>query len=76
MAENIRIVTFKGCRPTLGFRAELEALIEEQSLDIKVELDVVPSPSKALQRELFGSPTVFVGEKELQARSDPHPGFY
>ncbi len=76
MTENIRIVTFKGCQPTLDFRLELEPLIEEQSLDIEVELDVVPSPSQARARTLFGSPTVFVGEKELQARSEPHPGFY
>ncbi len=76
MAEKITIVTFKGCQPTLDLRVELEALIEEQSLDIEIELDVVPSPSSALARRLFGSPTVFVGGRELRMRSAPPSGFY
>ncbi len=76
MTADITIVTFKGCQPTIRLRSELEAIIEERSLDIKVGLDVVPAPSRALERKLFGSPTVFVGDKELQVRSNPIAGFY
>ncbi len=76
MARVVKIVTFKGCKPTMTLRDELEAIIKSKSLEIAIELDVVPAPSKALERKLFGSPTVFIGDQELQAKSEPVAGFY
>jgi hypothetical protein len=73
---NVQLVTFKGCQSTIDFRTQLEKLIEIQELDIELETILVPSPKKAGEMGLFGSPTILIDGVEYQQDRRGVEGFY
>ncbi len=54
----VQLVTIKGCQSNINLRPELENLIETEKLDLEIEMILVPSPARATQMGLFGSPTI------------------
>ncbi len=72
----IEIITFKGCKPTLDFQAELSRLADARGVDLPLNLTVVPSPARAEDMGLYGSPTILVRGRELQEERRGPPGFY
>ena len=72
----VQLVTFKGCQSTIDFRTQLEGLIETEKLDVDIEMILVPSPERATQMGLFGSPTVLIDGVEYQEDRRGPSGFY
>ena len=74
--KRVKLVTFKGCQSTVDLREALEELIDAEGLDATVELALVPSPEKATEMGLFGSPTILVDGVELHKEHRPPAGFF
>ncbi len=72
----IEVITFKGCQPTLDFLEGLEAAMTEHRTEHEVVVLTVPSPARAAQMGLYGSPTIRIGGVELQAEFRGPPAFY
>ena len=72
----IRLITFKGCQSTVDLRSNLEALIDRENLDAKVEMVFVPSPGRAMEMGLFGSPTILINGIGVQLERRGPAGFY
>lgn len=73
---NIQLITFKGCQSTIDFRSQLEDLIDRENLDVEVEMILVPTPKKAREKGLFGSPTILIDGLEYQQERRGPAGFY
>jgi hypothetical protein len=74
--KEITVVTFKGCQSAMDFKDELDGRIEETGLDAQVTFSFVPTPSRAEEMGLYGSPTILI-EGEVYAKNDQTvPGFY
>lgn len=73
---DIRIIAFKGCLPALQLHDDLRALQPGQRDMGNLELVLVPSPEHAGRMRLHGSPTIFAGHREFQARRKGPAGFY
>ena len=72
----IQLITFKGCQSTDDLRGQLERLIDRESLDAKIEMVFVPSPGRAVEMGLFGSPTILINGIGLQSERQGPTGFY
>jgi hypothetical protein len=72
----IELITFKGCQSTVDLRRELEETIERENLDADVVMTMVPSPQKAEEMGLFGSPTILIDGAEVQQQRRGPAGFY
>ena len=73
---SVKIITFKGCQPTIDFQTELSVLAKRDGIALDISLEVVPSPEKAEEMGLFGSPTILIDGKEIDPESHGPAGFY
>lgn len=74
--KRVEVISFKGCEPTAELLNELDELIEREGLDVEVELAVVPSPKRAAEMGLYGSPTIRIDGAEYQRERRGPPGFF
>ncbi len=72
----VKIITFKGCQPTVDFREKLEALVDSEKLDVDITLELVSSPDLAKAQGLHGSPTILVDGVEFQKELRGPAGFF
>ena len=72
----VKIITFKGCQPTIDFREKLEARLAAENIDAEVQLDLVSSPDSAAERGLYGSPTILIDGVEFQEERRGPAGFF
>lgn len=72
----VKIITFKGCQPTVDLRDKLEALAHSENLDVDIELKLVASPDLAEEMGLYGSPTILVDGVEFQQELRGPTGFF
>ncbi|MGR3178472.1 MAG: hypothetical protein ACUZ8E_10490 [Candidatus Anammoxibacter sp.] len=72
----IELVTFKGYQSTVDCHAEIEEMIDSENLDAEAEMVVVPSPEKAEEMGLYGSPTILIDGVEIQQERRGPAGMY
>lgn len=72
----IQLITFKGCQTTIDFIRQLRDLVQKNGLDTDIEIITVPSPEKAEEMGLYGSPTLLIDGREYQKQPFSQPGFY
>jgi hypothetical protein len=73
---SVTLVTFKGCQSTMDFRELAERVIDDASIDARVEMVLTPSAERADELGLYGSPTVLVDGVEVQRERRGPAGFY
>lgn len=74
--KKIQIVTFKGCQSAVDFRSEISNLVEAKKLNVEVEMILVPSPEKAGEKGLYGSPTILIDGVEYNQERRGPAGYY
>jgi len=74
--QTIKVITFKGCQTAIDFTQQLTALNKQINLDAEINTIVVPSPEKAEEMGLYGSPTILINDEEYQKQPFATPGFY
>ncbi len=74
--KKIELLTFKGCQTAMDLSRQLTDLIQKEDLDAEVETIVVPTPEKAEEMGLYGSPTIRVDGEEYQKQPFAQAGFY
>ena len=74
--KHLQIIAFKGCKTSIDFHENVYELIREEGMDVKLELISVPSTKEAMERGLFGSPTILIDGKEYQQERSGPIGFY
>lgn len=71
----IRIIAFKGCVPALQLHDGLRTRLAGWNTRA-VGLVLVPTPDRAEQMGLYGSPTIIADGREFQAERRGPAGFY
>ena len=73
---SLKIITFKGCQPTVDLRADLEDVIAKENLQVDLQVELVHSPQLAEEKGLFGSPTIILDGNEIQRDRRGPAGFF
>ncbi|MGR3221415.1 MAG: hypothetical protein ACUZ8H_16585 [Candidatus Anammoxibacter sp.] len=74
--KKIELITFKGCQSTVDLHSEIEDMIDSENLDAEAEMVLVPSPGKAEEMGLYGSPTILIDGVEVQQERRGPAGMY